>query len=352
MKKLLSISLAIFALLALMPTATMAQSTTGGATISFNPATGNIPAGQNFNVDVIVDTGGQNSAGADVTVKFDPNQLEFVSGLYPDSATFYPNNRVIYPITATTTGEVQMTRTVSTPAGGGQISYTSGSGTFATLTFKTKPTMQIGSTTSLSFVYQPGSTSDFTNVANATPPAADLLGIASLPTATYTVGDGLTQTPQITGITPGQNFNNVATTVTISGTNFGLSTGKVYIGTKLATVLSWSDTSIVIEVPAEPGLTADSTRQIKVQRLDGQEATFMGFTYKLPRGPLTNSGPNIMIWFGVSLMSLAMSMFVYKPTTQKEILAQVPNFGGITSTPQAEDATTPEVTYRSTNIQF
>ncbi len=348
MKKLLSISLAIFALLALMPTATMAQAQQGGATISFNPSGGNIPAGQNFNVDIVVSTGGQNSAGADVTVKFDPTQLEFVSGTYPDSTTFYPNNRVIFPITATTSGEVQMTRTVSTPAGGGQISYTNGTGTFATLTFKTTATMQMGSSTTMSFVYQPNSTSDFTNVANATPPAADLLGSSTLPTATFTVA-GAISGPQISGISPASGGHTVATSVTINGSGFGTSTGKVYIGTKLATVISWSDTQIVIEVPAEPGLTASSTRQIKVQRADGQEATFMGFTYQVPLG---NTGPNILIWFGVSLMSLAMSLFVYKPTTQAEVMSQVPNFTSLTSTPQIQEAAEEEITNRNINIRF
>lgn len=193
MKNLLVATMIAVYLMALMPTGIASAQVTTGASLSFNPPGGNIPRGENFTVSIIVNTGGQDSAAADVTVKYETSKLEFVSGTYPDSTTFYPNNRVIYPISANS-GKIGMARTVSTPASGA-ISYTNGSGTFAVLTFKTKSTVALGDTTTLSFEYTPGATSDFTNVANSATPVADMLGTSTLPTATYTVAAGTTPVP-------------------------------------------------------------------------------------------------------------------------------------------------------------
>jgi hypothetical protein len=311
MKKLLGIAVLALYVVALAPIQFASAQTVAptGALVSFSPAGGNIPKDTNFDVNIIVNTGGQPSAAADVTVKFDSTKLDFVSGTYPDSNTFYPSNRVIYPIAANS-GKISMARTVSTPASG-EVVYTNGSGTFATLTFKTKASAQIGDTTTLSFEYTPGATNDFTNVANSSTPAQDLLGNSTLPTATYTIGAVVPPVgtdPVITSIAPTSGPSNEIVGVTITGTNFGAyvdGQSKVYVGTKLVTIHNWTDTSIFIDVDAEPNLKADSLRQVKVHRADGKEATFLGYK-------LIASGPEVFIWGGIVLASMLMAWFVYR----------------------------------------
>ncbi len=310
MKTNLLVSLvAALALVALPMTGALAQVSTSQASVSFNPPGGNIPLGQNFDVDVLVNTGGQNSAAADVTVKFDTSKLDFVSGAYPGAltGTFYPGV-VINPITADG-NLVKMARTVNT-SGSGDITYTNGSGTFAKLTFKTKANVQQGDTVVFSFDYTPGATNDFTNVANATSPAQDLLGTTTLPTATYVVGSGnpIGTGPVITSIAPSAGSAQNTVQVTITGMNFGAfvdGQSKVYLGTKLVQVVNWTDTQIQVQVPAEPELTQDSVRQVKVHRADGAEATYLGYR-------LVASGPAAMLWSGVSLMAFGLSMVSYR----------------------------------------
>lgn len=312
MKNLLLASLAALTLVISHPAGfahaqTPVGSGTGSASITFSPAGGTVPVGQEFNVTITVNTGGQQSAGADVTVKYETSKLDFVSGTYPDSNSFYPNNRIIYPIAANS-GKISMARTVSTS--GGDIAYTTGSGTFAVLTFKAKSGVQIGDTTTLSFEYTQGASNDFTNVANATTPVADLLGTSTLPTATYTFGSGtpVGDGPVINSIAPSSGSAKNTTRVTINGANFGAQVAgesKVYLGTKLVNIISWTDTQIVVEVAAEPDLVNDSVRQVKVHRADGQEATYLGFR-------LIASGPEVFIWGGITLMALLLTWFAYR----------------------------------------
>ena len=332
------VAILALALVALPTSGVFAQTATTGASVSFSPAGGSIPAGQNFDIDVIVNTGGQNSAAADVTVRFDSTKLDFVGATYPDSTTFYPNNRVIFPIAATG-NLIQMARTVSTPASG-DVTYTNGSGVFAKLTFKTKATVAVGDTTTLSFDYTAGATNDFTNVANAVTPSTDLLGTSTLPTATYTVGGAnppVGTNPVITGIAPAAGSAKNTVEVTISGANFGTfvdGQSKVYLGTKVVTILSWTDTQIRIQVAAEPDLTQDSVRQVKVHRPDGLEATYLGYR-------LVASGPAAMLWGGVSLMAFGLSMVTYRR----------PKYGVVNSPTETSDtaqasATNSQIHYR------
>lgn len=319
MKKLIAVSIVALYLVAFLPAnSAMAQATNGGgvtqnASITFDPAGGDIYKDQPFEVDVIVNTANQDSAAADVTVKYDRSRLEFVSGIYPDSTTFYPNNRIIYPIASDDSGKISMARTVSTPASG-SIVYTKGTGIFATLAFRVKATANVGETATLSFDYTAGASNDFTNVANAASPAADLLGTSTLPTATYTIKAGgavpVGDDPQITSIAPSSGSAKNTVRVTINGTNFDTfveGSSKVYLGTKLVNIISWTDTQIVVEVAAEPDLVNDSVRQVKVHRADGKEATYTGYR-------LVGSGPEVFVFGGITLMALFLAWFVYRRT--------------------------------------
>lgn len=310
MKNLIAVSLVALSLVTGPVQFAMAQ-VTQNASITFNPAGGDIFKDQTFTVDVIVNTANQDSAAADVTVKYETSKLDFVSGVYPTTPNFYPTN-IINPISADS-GKISMARTVSTPGNNSPIVYTNGSGTFATLTFKPKATANIGETATLSFDYTPGASNDFTNVANASSPAADLLGNSTLPTATFTIKAGgpiIEDGPQITSIAPSQGSAANTVRVTINGNKFSTfvdGSSKVYIGTKLVNILSWTDTQIVIEVAAEPELVNDSVRQVKVHRADGKEATWNGYR-------LVGSGPEVLIFGGITLAALMLAWLVYRRT--------------------------------------
>lgn len=323
-------------------------SPSGGASVSFDPPGGNIPLGTEFTVDVIVSTGGQDSAGADVTVKYDTSKLDFVSGTYPGAltGTFYPNP-VINPIAANS-GKIGMARTVSTPASG-DIIYTNGTGTFASLVFKTKATAQIGDTVTFSFEYNQGASNDFTNVANATTPVADLLGTTTLPTATYTIGEGgpvAGDDPVITGIQPSSGKSDQVVQVTVLGSNFGTfvdGESKVYLGTKLTNIVSWTDTQIVFEVAAEPDLQSDSLRQVKVHRADGAEATFLGYK-------LIAAGPEVFIWGGITMLAMLMAFLAYRRMNQPVMAMAGMNMAPTMQLPIMNyqvDNPTSQITYRN-----
>lgn len=316
MKKLIAVTLVALYLVAFLPVGSaMAEALNQNASITFDPAGGDIYKDQNFEVDIVVNTANQDSAAADVTVVFDSTKLEFVSGVYPPSSTFYPTT-IINPIAADG-NKIGMARTVSTPGNPNTpITYTKGTGVFATLTFKVKPTAVVNETATLSFDYTPGATGDFTNVSNATSPVADLLGNSTLPTATYTIKAGGTPPPPvgddpvISSIAPSSGSAANTVRVTINGSNFDEfvdGTSKAYVGTKLVSIISWTDTQIVIEVAAEPDLVNDSVRQVKIRRSDGKEAVWTGYR-------LIGSGPEVLIFGGITLAALLLAWFVYRRT--------------------------------------
>lgn len=63
-------------------------------------------------------------------------------------------------------------------------------------------------------------------------------------------------TPVVTGVTPNQD--NVGAQVTVTGQRFGTIPGQVTIGGAVANVVSWSDTSILVRVPAPTDLSPGS----------------------------------------------------------------------------------------------
>jgi len=303
MKRLLTTILTL-AYLVSLPAFVHAQSSYP-ASLSFTGITNNqIAVGQNFAIDVIANTGGMASSGADVHVDYNPNELTYISGEFPGlGGSFYPLP-AFGPQDGLGSNGMRRVSMARTKQGGGVA--TTGSGTFAKLTFQ--PLGQIGSTTTLSFYFTSTGTTTDSNVTSNDAPV-DLLGTATPITLTIVQAAPVVGgNPVITSISPSYGSKDISQTVSIFGSSFGIYTeggSKVYLGTKLVSVLDWTDIKINIQVSAEPDLASNSTRQIKVHRADGQEATFVGYTYTT--GSLPGSGPAEWMWAGVILVALGLS---------------------------------------------
>lgn len=135
------------------------------ASLSFSPAAKTVVINDSFNVDVILNTGGQQSDGADVIVRYDGNKLTLVSATLGD---LYINKLTADTSTA---GKVTFRATSSEDQ-----SFT-GTGTFATMVFKAAAE----GTANLYFDFTSGSTTD-SNVAYL---GSDILGSTS--NASYTI---------------------------------------------------------------------------------------------------------------------------------------------------------------------
>jgi hypothetical protein len=102
-----------------------------------------------------------------------------------------------------------------------------------------------------------------------------------LTTAAGVPSDGVTftyeapPTPTVSSISPASGSTAGGTQVTITGTNFGTTPGTVTIGGNGATLVSWSDTSIVVTTP--PGTAGPAT-----VTADGVTASGPSFTYEAP----------------------------------------------------------------------
>ena len=381
MKKLITTILVGFQLVA-APLLVVAQGTTTAApaVLYFSPAgesaaTGTVTLNSagTFNVDVKVNTHGANSSAADVHVTFSTTQLEFVSGTYPSSSTFYPNAFQGMPsaATANASGVVDMSRTIQTPAPGSAAVYTNGDGVFSNLVFRPKTGVStanlgfnftgigatldsnvagtsmtnpdlLGAVRSVQLTIQAYTPTDTLTAVSVTPATASLafgatqtLSTTISPTAatgvtyvwdvdgdgtlsattgssvTYTAGssagsDIVTVTatqgsvnvddtstitvsgttpptpvvdgPQIDNVVPGEGAEDTDIEVEITGSHFGSDEGRVYIGSRLADIVSWSDSQIVVLVP-QVNVTHDTEYQVKVKRSDGAEDRYMGYTY-------------------------------------------------------------------------
>ncbi len=308
MKRLLTTILAV-AYLVSLPAFVHAQSSYPASLYFAGVANNQITVSQNFTIDVMANTGGMASSGADVHVDYNPNELTYVSGEFPGlGGNFYPLP-AFGPQDGLGSSGMRRVSMARTKQGGGAA--TVGSGTFAKLTFQ--PLGQVGSTTTLNFYFTAtGATTDSNITSNDAP--VDLLGTATPITltvvqATPVIGGN----PVITGISPTYGNKDVSQSVSVFGSGFGVYTegqSKVYLGVKLVSVLDWADTKIDIQVSAEPDLTGDSTRQVKVHRSDGQEATYVGYTYVV--GNLPPSGPETWAWAAVVLAALGLSVLTYR----------------------------------------
>lgn len=310
MKKLLTIGLTVLYLMALPLSNVHAQSATAPASMYFAPASGEtvyIDTSDEFTIDVKVDTGQANSSGADVWVTFDSSEVNFVSGVYPTSSTFYPSTPFTMPSasSANTNGIIRMTRTVSVPASeDDDFDYTNGVGTFATLKFKAL--VDVGETVTFDFDFTLGCTTD-SNVVAGDVLDTDLLGQATPSTLTIArtpptppVGDD----PYITSIQPDRGNEGTNVVVHIFGRNFNTEEGNVHIGTWSSSVITWTDAEITITVIGKDVFVDQNTQYpVKVARADGKEAIYDGYTF-------VDTGLPLMIWLGFVPLNGALAILI------------------------------------------
>lgn len=250
MKKFLTVSLVAIYLLAWLPVASPAlalEPPQGGcgsgatpACLYYSPASGNVSVtNSQFTVEVWFSTGGQNSMGADVWAKFDPTQVSFVSGTYPDGNDsgghpIFPM-KVIEPIVADSTGVIKMTRLINLST---NPVYTNGTGKFATLTFNTL-NRPMGSSVNLSFMYTQGMGGGDSSVAG-TIPGVDILGAATPATLILAAGGG----GQPTGVLDHVDLVPTSATLAPNGTQSFTATAKDSTGATISTgvTYAWAET--------------------------------------------------------------------------------------------------------------
>jgi len=159
LKKIISIltlGLVCLALSLMFSTKAKAQ---GSASFSLSPSSGTITS-QNFDVNVMINTGGSGTDGSDIQIKYDPNFLDVVdqnssvSGVQIKTGSLYPT--YLGNSVDETNGIIRLSGISQV----GGIPY-NGSGVFATITFKGHAQT---SATAVQFNYQPGRTDDNTNI--------------------------------------------------------------------------------------------------------------------------------------------------------------------------------------------
>ncbi len=141
------------------------------ASLSFSPASGAYALNSEITVNVILNTGGSNTDGVDVVIKYDGNKLQYLSNTYGSlyANTFSPNTA--------TSGQVILRATTASTS---PPTYYNGTGTFSTIKFKAIAE----GTANLYFDFTSGSTVD-SNVAYQ---GEDILG--SVSNASFTIGGG------------------------------------------------------------------------------------------------------------------------------------------------------------------
>ena len=144
-------------------------SAAAAASLSFSPASGDVTLNNEFNVNVMLNTGGGDSDGTDAIIRYDGNKLQVISATL---GSLYAQKVIEGSAATGTAGKI----TLSAVTVSGQI-Y-NGSGTFATIRFKPIAT----GTANVYFDFTSGSKND-SNVAYQ---GNDILG--SVSNATYNIG--------------------------------------------------------------------------------------------------------------------------------------------------------------------
>lgn len=292
MKKLIIFSFVALYLVALMPIS-IAEAQTRPASLNFSPSSGNIElnsSGQ-FSVDINVDTGGEQISGVDMTILYNTSEVTYISGIVIN--TFLTNTAMTFP-NSNTSGKLQAGVTITASSSGEPKNYVTGTGTIGRLTF-TPATTNTTDTATFSFNKIDDKTDDNTNVVSPDYPNFDILG--SAPSATLTFVDytpPITTAPTITSFTPHEGLHDADIVMIINGTNFTDTEGNVYVGTRSATISSWSDSQIYIIVPQNDSITDTDSgpHQVKVTRTDGKNATADGYIYLATDEP-SSDYPNI-----------------------------------------------------------
>lgn len=195
MKKLILIIIVLITVLAVIkPRSAFAQ------TLSFDPTSGGFNMNQQFTVKINVNTGGQQTTGADALVTFDPTILSIVSATNGGFYTNFANN----PISGVS-NQYLISGFETDPT-----SIKSGTGTLATVTFKGIA----NGTSAVSFNCSAGSKSDSNIIQQGS--ANDIINCGALASASYTIGPA-NATP-ITSCTSTGNCPPTPSTLPRSGT--------------------------------------------------------------------------------------------------------------------------------------
>lgn len=182
-----------------------------GATFSLSPASGSHNIGSVFSVNVILNTGSNETSGADAILIYEPAKLSaqsITAGAIYDS---YP----IKTINATA-GKILISGITSNAS-----SSFSGNGTFATIAFKPL----VSGTSTLRFDFKANEPTD-SNVAKKGTQGEDIL--TSVSNATYTITSGsVTPTPGAGGAPPVSGVFEVTLAITLVG--LGLFTSGFFL---------------------------------------------------------------------------------------------------------------------------
>ena len=151
------------------------------ASLSLSPAAGTYTVGQTFNVDIIINTGGDAVSGATAILTYDTSRLQVTTGSQITAGSIFTN-----PLTNTVGGG-----TIRFDSGSLGTAYT-GTGTMATISFKALA----AGTAAVNFTYNPSSTTNTSIVAAASSPTNLLTTVNN---GSYTISSGTTPPPPVTG---------------------------------------------------------------------------------------------------------------------------------------------------------
>jgi LPXTG-motif cell wall-anchored protein len=174
------------------------------ASLSLSPAAATKSIGDTFNVDVVLDTGGDAVSGATAIINYDAAKLQVVNNQLLQGTIF--NQSPLTNTVNTTTGQIQY------DSGSLGATYT-GHGTMATIQFKTIA----AGTATVSFVFDANATADTSLVAAASGPT-NLLTVAN--SGTYTITSGGTVSPQ----------QNLPPTGAVENTLLATAGGVIFLG--------------------------------------------------------------------------------------------------------------------------
>lgn len=307
MKKLIIFSFVALYLVALVPVS-IAKAQTTPASLAFNPGSGDVELNDNgqFSIDITVNTGGEEISGVDMTIFYDTSEVTYISGTVIH--TFLTNTAMSFP-SSNTSGTLQAGATI-TP--GDPMPYITGTGTIGRLVFAPAAT-NTTDTATFDFNMIAGATNDNTSVVSPDYPNFDILGSAPSATLTFVdnVGPVIGTLPNITSFTPHEGLHDADVIMVINGTNFGTSEGDVYIGTRSATISSWTSTQIYIIVPKNPDITDTDSglHQVKVIRTDGEEDITSGYIYLA--APSTGGGTDPIASTGIGFIPLLGGLFMF-----------------------------------------
>jgi len=285
MKKFIPITLAVVYLLTFSFWSGMVDQAEAAytATLSFaNPSNGgsvSVNVSNQFSIDLVVNTGGQASTGADAIVTFDSSKLNYVSVSYgssydahgpnPAAGSGSPLNFGVYKNSGSFTG----------------------TGTIATLTFSVKTGVTLPTNVSFNygFTSQGSSTDSNVVITNGSGDPEDIL--SSVSPAAITITAYVASAPDITLLNPTSGTTVGGTPVVVTGTNFGTA-GTVTFGGTTVTPTGRTDTSMTVTSPAHAAglvyiVVTNSATGLSSSSSDAQAA----FTYVAPSTDLND--PNI-----------------------------------------------------------